>query len=172
MCNGTTAELSVNATSGQIEWSTGETTPKITISEEGIYSVTSGKNTGCSSSDQIEAVLVDNVDLKITSGSQRIESGSSAQLGAEGADFYSWEPVEDLDNPTISSPLASPIETTEYTVTGSTAFGCSDLAMVTVYVDEKITIAVDAPKTFTPNGDGINDVWVIKNIDVYESCPI
>ncbi len=172
LCDGTTAELSVNASPGQVEWNTGETTPKITISDAGIYSVISGKNSGCSSSDEIEAVLVDNVALKITSGSQRIESGSSAQLGAEGADYFAWQPTADLDDATIPNPLASPIETTEYTVVGSNSYGCSDSAMVTVYVDEKITIAIDAPKTFTPNGDGINDIWVINNIDVYESCPI
>ena len=142
------------------------------IKEEGIYSVISGKNTGCSSNDEIEAVLVDNVALKITSGSQRIESGSSAQLGADGAEDYLWKPEEDLDDPEIPNPLASPLQTTEYTVIGSNSFGCSDSAFVTVYVDEKVLIAVEAPQTFTPNGDGINDVWIINNIDVYESCPI
>ena len=172
LCEGNTAELSVVAAPGQVEWSTGETSSKITISTPGIYSVVSGNNTGCTSSDEIEAVVVDNVELVITSGSQRIESGSSAQLGAEGADQYTWNPAEDLDDPNISNPLASPLITTEYTVIGTNSFGCEDSDVVTVYVDEKVTIAVDAPKAFTPNGDGKNDIWVIKNIDVYESCPI
>jgi gliding motility-associated-like protein len=134
--------------------------------------VVSGKNTGCSSSDEIEAVIVDNVALEITSGSQRIESGSSAQLGADGADFYTWEPAEDLDDSSIPNPLASPLETTVYTVYGSNSYGCKDSQTVTVYVDEKIAIPVDAPRAFTPNGDGKNDVWIINNIDVYESCPV
>jgi gliding motility-associated-like protein len=172
LCDGNTAELSVNAQNGQVEWSTGETTAKISIKDAGIYSVISGKNTGCSSSDEIEAVLVDNVQLVITSGSQRIESGSSAQLGAEGADFYLWDPADDLDDPNIPNPLASPLVTTDYTVLGWNSAGCEKSEMVTVYVDEKISIPVDAPKAFTPNGDGMNDIWVIKNIDVYESCPI
>jgi len=172
LCSGSTAILSVNASSGQVEWNTGETTSQITISEPGHYSVISGKNTGCSSSDEIEAVMVDNVELVITSGSQRIESGSSAQLGAEGADFYLWEPADDLDDPNIPNPLASPLLTTDYTVLGWNSYGCEKSEMVTVYVDEKVTIPVDAPKAFTPNGDGKNDIWIIKNIDVFESCPI
>lgn len=172
LCEGNTAELSVVAAPGQVEWSTGETSSVITISTSGIYSVVSGSNTGCASSDEIEVVIVDNVELIITSGSQRIESGGSAQLGAEGAEQYIWEPAEDLDDPNIQNPLASPLITTEYTVIGTNSFGCEDSDMVTVYVDEKVTISVDAPKAFTPNGDGKNDVWVIKNIDVYESCPI
>jgi len=172
LCDGSTAELSVNALPGQIEWSTGETTPKINISSPGIYSVNSGSNSGCSSKDEVDAVDVDNVYLEITSGSQRIESGSSAQLGAEGADTYIWEPAEDLDDPTIPNPLASPKVTTEYVVTGSNSYGCMDSNNVTVFVDEKVLIPVEASKAFTPNGDGINDIWEIKNIDVFESCPI
>ncbi len=172
LCRGTSAELSVNASDGQIEWSTGQTTAKIIVDAPGAYTVISGKNTGCSSTDQIEAVDVQNVQLVITSGSQRIQSGESAQLGAEGAEFYIWEPSETLDNPNIPNPLASPSITTEYTVTGSNSFGCSDVATVTVFVDEKVAIPVDAPRAFTPNGDGRNDIWIIRNIDVYESCPI
>jgi gliding motility-associated-like protein len=172
LCEGEEVDLSVSASPGQVTWSTGETTPKITVHEANKYSVSSGNDSGCSSSDEIEVKIVDNVALEITSGSQRIEGGGSAQLGADGAEFYEWSPVEDLDNPSIPNPLASPLETTEYTVYGSNSFGCLDSATVKVYVDEKITINVDAPRAFTPNGDGKNDLWIIKNIDVYESCPI
>ncbi len=172
LCEGSTAELSVNALAGQVEWSTGETTARIDISTPGIYSVSSGSNSGCSSKDEVDAVGVDNVNLEITSGSQRIESGSSAQLGAEGADTYAWEPAEDLDDPTIPNPLASPRATTEYVVTGTNSYGCIDINNVKVFVDEKVLIPVEASKAFTPNGDGINDIWEIKNIDVFESCPI
>ncbi len=172
LCEGNEAELSVQANDGQVLWSTGETSAKIIIKEAGNYSVTSGGNSGCSSADEIEVKVVENVDVEITSGSQRIESGSSAQLGAQGAEFYEWSPVDFLDNPNISNPLASPLETTEYKVVGSNSYGCLDSASATVYVDEKVAIKVDAPRSFTPNGDGQNDLWIINNIDVYESCPI
>lgn len=173
LCDGDDAELSVNALPGQVEWNTGETTPAITISEPGTYSVVSGSNTGCTSSDAIEVVIVENVELIVISGDQKIEGGSSVLLEVEGADFYAWEPADDLDDPTIPNPLATPLETTVYTVSGTNSYGCEDSDSLTVYVDEKITIPVDAPKVFTPNnGDDINNLWVIANIDVFESCPI
>ncbi len=172
LCEGNEVVLSVNASPGQVVWSTGETTPTITVKDQGIYTVTSSGSAGCSSSDEIEVKEVDNVYVEITSGSQRIENGSSAQLGAAGAENYAWTPAESLDNANIPNPLASPSITTEYTVLGSNSFGCSGSASVMVYVDEKVAIKVDAPRAFTPNGDGQNDVWLINNIDVYESCPI
>jgi len=172
LCDGNEAVLSVQANDGDVTWSTGETTAKIVVSEAGLYSVISGSGSGCSSFDEIEVKVVENVALEITSGSQRIESGSSAQLGAQGAEFYVWSPSEDLDNPQIANPLASPLLTTDYKVVGSNSYGCLDSAFVTVYVDEKVAIPVDAPRAFTPNGDGQNDIWIINNLDVYESCPI
>lgn len=173
LCDGNIAALSVVAEANQVEWNTGETTPMISISEPGIYSVISGGNTGCISSDEIEAMLVENVDVVFILGSQKIEGGGSAQLEVEGADFYDWKPAEDLDDPTIPNPLATPLLTTVYSVIGSNSYGCEDMDSVTIYVDEKITIPVDAPKAFSPNnGDAINNEWIIVNIDVYESCPI
>ncbi|MDZ7608445.1 MAG: FG-GAP-like repeat-containing protein [Cyclobacteriaceae bacterium] len=172
LCDGNKAILSVTAKTGTVTWNTGATTPSISISDAGTYTVTSGANTGCSSMDEILVSKVENVALEVTSGSQRIEGGSTAQLGAAGADFYTWTPPTDLDNPNIANPLASPKETTEYLVTGSNNFGCLDSAKVIVYVDEKVTIPVSAPQTFSPNGDGRNDLWIINNIDVFESCPI
>ena len=45
------------------------------------------------------------------------------------------------------------------------------------YVDGILTInaalqAIVVPNTFTPNGDGINDTWDLKNIDGYTNCQV
>jgi gliding motility-associated-like protein len=84
-----------------------------------------------------------------------IASGESTQLLAEGADTYSWSPVEFLDNPSIPNPTATPAQTTPYTVTGTASNGC--------LVTEEIIVTVEGtrgfPQIFSPNGDGINDEW-------------
>jgi len=172
LCEGKTVVLSVNAPAGQVEWNTGETTAQVDVSEKGTYSVTYLKNSSCSSSDQILVNTVENVSVETTTGNQRIELGRSVQLGAQGADYYLWKPAEDLDDPELPNPLASPIVTTKYSVQGWNSYGCQDSSSVTIFVDEKITAPVDAPRAFTPNGDGQNDEWRIRNIDLFSSCPV
>ncbi len=60
--------------------------------------------------------------------------GESAQLIATGGTHYVWSPAQDLDNPNIQSPIASPLTTTKYTVTVSGACNMTDSASITVYV--------------------------------------
>lgn len=63
---------------------------------------------------------------------------SSTTLTASGAGVggtYSWSPSTGLTPTTGPTVTASPTITTTYTVTGTTAAGCSDTAIVTVWVD-------------------------------------
>jgi gliding motility-associated-like protein len=43
--------------------------------------------------------------------------------------------------------------------------GCNPAAMQQIYV-------LDYPKFFTPNGDGINDIWYIKKMDQQSNATI
>jgi len=57
-----------------------------------------------------------------------------AQLVVNGGIRWEWSPATGLDDPTSSIPIATPTETTTYTVTGWDADGCSatDEVIVTV----------------------------------------
>ncbi|MDT3401894.1 PKD domain-containing protein [Mucilaginibacter terrae] len=73
---------------------------------------------------------------------------------------YTWTPKLGLNNPAGSSPVASPNVTTEYTLTAKSINDCVTQAKFTV----KVVQQPIAYNTFTPNGDGVNDTWVIPNI--------
>jgi gliding motility-associated-like protein len=76
---------------------------------------------------------------------------------------YSWTPSTGLDNAAIKSPVANPDNTTIYRLHVISASGCDATATVTVTVIRSIVI----PSAFTPNGDGINDLWNIKYLNDY-----
>lgn len=94
-----------------------------------------------------------------------IGQGQSIQLnGIGGSD---WSPSAGLSSNTVPDPIASPEGTIKYTLTG-TINGCT-------YADEVIVTVVrlvDPPNTFTPNGDGKNDTWVIPGIVDYPGTEV
>jgi gliding motility-associated-like protein len=81
--------------------------------------------------------------------------------GGSGNYSYSWTPVEGLDNPNIQNPLASPLDTTIYTVTvtdlNTSCVAGTDTAIVVVIVESLYAV----PDAFTPDGDGKNDLFKI-----------
>ncbi|MCW3105535.1 MAG: hypothetical protein JWQ09_41 [Segetibacter sp.] len=69
---------------------------------------------------------------------------------------YSWTPVYGLDNPLSQNPIATVDRDITYTVTASTAEGCTATDDINIKVFKEVNIYV--PTAFTPNGDGKNDV--------------
>ena len=106
-----------------------------------------------------------------------VVAGNSTQLTLVGADFVSFEWIADptLSCTTCPNPVATPVITTTYTVAGVSDFGChdSDKVTITVLCDQSQAFI---PNSFTPNGDGENDVFYprgtgivkIKSFRVYD----
>ncbi len=83
---------------------------------------------------------LDYFELTASPAISTIELGGSIQLMATGGfNTYVWTPSTGLDNPNIANPLASPVETTTYTVTSSN--GVCDLeTTLTVEVDRDVYV--------------------------------
>ncbi|HEX7367203.1 MAG TPA: PKD domain-containing protein [Pelobium sp.] len=81
---------------------------------------------------------------------------------------YKWTPSIGLDRDDILKPSASPSKDINYTLTVKSDQGCE--AKSTVFV--KVLQFPEIPNTFTPNGDGVNDTWVIKYLDSYPNATI
>ena len=99
-----------------------------------------------------------------------IFTGDSIQLEAIGTipGVYSWTPAGLLNDANIYNPYASPNSTTEFTVTLTTADGCRAEDELVIIVKEGAGLY----SSFTPNGDGINDVWIIENLEEYPTCTV
>ena len=82
---------------------------------------------------------------------------------------YLWSPAVFLnDNSIINTVVISPPYDVTYTLTVTAQGGCaaSDKTFV------KLLKIAKVPNTFTPNGDGINDKWIIKYLESYPGCSI
>ncbi|MEN9999263.1 MAG: hypothetical protein RI922_2253 [Bacteroidota bacterium] len=71
--------------------------------------------------------------------------GNTAQLNASGGVTYNWTPASSLSNSSISNPIASPTQSTEYIVDITTADGCEvkDSVSITVYFTPPIPVIPD-----------------------------
>lgn len=96
---------------------------------------------------------------------QQITAGQSTQLEATGGVTYEWDNAQYLDDANIPNPVASPLETTKFTVTVTSADGCTATGDVIIYVGSKSLI--EAMNVMTPNGDGDNDFLYLLNIEIY-----
>jgi gliding motility-associated-like protein len=71
-----------------------------------------------------------------------------------------WTPNSTLTNANTFSPYAKPTGTTVYTMTVTDANGCVSADNMQVTVLPYCLKVMDA---FTPNGDGMNDRWIVTN---------
>lgn len=121
----------------------------------------------CESQAQVTVNVIKEL-LADAGADQKIIKGNSAKLNGqamgENIDRTFWTPAIYLDDPTKLNPIASPAVSTTYTLNIVSSSGCisrSDEVFVKVY--DKLIV----PSAFSPNGDGINDLWNIVAIDTY-----
>lgn len=82
---------------------------------------------------------------------------------------FSWTPADSiLDNPKIAHPKVSPVNDLVYELTVTSADGCADSGGVQVIVLQPVV----APNVFSPNGDGINDTWVLRYLEKYPAADV
>jgi gliding motility-associated-like protein len=68
--------------------------------------------------------------------------GSSVQLNATGASFYSWNPSAGLSCSNCANPFVSPADTAVYVVTGISQFGCIKIDSVKINVRKPFVLNV------------------------------
>ncbi|MEZ4853824.1 choice-of-anchor L domain-containing protein [Flavobacterium sp.] len=150
-CNNSPVVLEA-VTANSYLWNTGETSQNITVDVAGSYSVTVTNNNNCSTVQQftvinseiatIDAIIVN--DFSANNTAEVLVSGSGAyNFSLDGINYQ-------------ESAIFTNLEEGEYTVFVKDKKGCGTVS--------KNFYVLDYPKYFTPNGDGINDFWTIKNL--------
>ncbi len=98
------------------------------------YIVTGTDANTCVNSDTVRIVvnLLPIVDAGVN---DTICINDTTQLVATGADTYAWTPIADLSDPAIANPLAFPLATTVFYVTGTDLNNCVNTDSIEVFVN-------------------------------------
>lgn len=162
-CAGDSVKVQVSGDAAEVKWSNGGSGLFTYAKEGGSLQAEVLTPSGCIITKSFEFTKLPTPKLELTADKTTIAKGESAHLQVSGGTSYRWEPAESLDNPTIANPVASPAETTTYTVTVVGEHGCSTEAEITIRV-EGGSFNVQAPKLFVPAND---QTWTVPNIEDY-----
>lgn len=79
---------------------------------------------------------------------------------------FDWTPSTGLDNATSPTPIASPQEPTNYTVTVTSSDGCQSSDDISI----SLGLDIEINNFMSPNGDGKNDTWNIQGNYLLGDC--
>jgi gliding motility-associated-like protein len=152
------------------------------VSAAGIFNPTSAKpglhtikysftaDNGCKTEGQ-ETIRVHPTPLLDAGPDRYLLEGGYGFLQAKASGdklSYLWTPATYLDNAFSLTPKINAIADIRYKITATSADGC----VAADSVDVKILKALVVPNAFTPNGDGINDTWLIEYLESYPGATV
>jgi len=170
VCSGSSVSIPVSScvTGSTFQWTgnngtsgTGNISDMVVNPGPGIitinYSVIPEAN-GCTGLPLSVSAEIDTLPVINGGANDTIDPGVSTQLTAIGGLSYIWSPSAGLSCVDCPDPLAAPLISTTYYVTGTNEYGCSNGDTIDIFVtqgDEVLYI----PNSFTPNDNNLNDLF-------------
>ena len=164
LCEGTSMELSAQTGFSTYSWNTNpqQNSPTIKVNQAGSYSVTITDINGCTKTKKF--TVISSGIATITGATVNDFSGNKNAVLIEYTGVGNYE--FSLDGTYFQdNPLFIGIGAGNYLAYSRDKNGCGLSAPYSIYV-------LDYPRFFTPNGDGYNDDWKIKNLDLFPKSVI
>jgi gliding motility-associated-like protein len=162
LCKNGTLDLGLTSDFSEYLWNTGSEERSITVDETGDYTVTVRNESGCERTKVFRVVwsepaVITGAVIKDLSG---IDNTVTIQYAGIGNYEFSLDETVFQDNAVFDNVVAG-----KYTVVARDKNGCG---LSNTYQ----FLVLDYPRFFTPNGDGFNDTWRIKNLDLFSSFEV
>jgi len=162
LCNGSNTTLTVDSGYNSYLWNNGSTSNTTNVTISGNYSVTVTNSKGCKKTKEF---IVNSSDIaSITNVVANDFSGNENMVTiyyiGNGNYEFSLDGIIYQDSPAFKGLRAG-----IYWATARDKNGCGISAPYKVYI-------LDYPRFFTPNNDGYNDSWTIKNLDALPKSTI
>ena len=113
--------------------------PVVSYSTVGTYTATLTTTNNCGSDNSYTKTItvIQSPTVTVTPSSDTICAGDlvGVTITAGGASTYTWSPAAGLNVNNAATVIATPAQTTTYTVVGTAANGCPDSISVTITVD-------------------------------------
>lgn len=143
ICNGESFQITPTGLTGneQLQWdpvigldNPAVSNPNASPTTTTTYTLGIVDANGCPNIDEIE-ISVNPLPVANAGTDQTICEQETTTLSASGGTQYSWSPATDLVAPTNATTQASPLATTNYTLTVTDANGCEDTDDMTITVN-------------------------------------
>jgi gliding motility-associated-like protein len=156
LCQGESSTLSTDESFTSYQWSTGATTPSISVNQNGQYTVDVVKsyptgNCGGQFVYNVITTIPPVIDYLEISDWTDNENTIEVVLENNNSQTYLYS-IDGLHFQ--ESPIFNNLQPGSYTVIVKDLSDCG--------IDSEETFLLNYPKYFTPNGDGINEYWFIK----------
>jgi gliding motility-associated-like protein len=156
LCDGETVDLKASYSTGTIQWSTGETSDEISVKQSGNYLATVTTPAGCSTTQISTIQFLANPALSVPDAALCQFTNQTITLTAP-AGFIKYEWNGKAGNSTFSTNALGNVTLTVTDINGCKA---TQIIHITSHCDD-----IHIPNAFTPNGDGINDTWIISGLE-------
>jgi len=178
ICLGSSIDYQVNGVFDHVNWQnniwiSNPNSNVVTINPLGDVSYTVRVQNGvCEAvSDSFSIHVIQPIPIEVDATPQQIVLGLTSNITSQVVghiDSIVWTPDSTLSCRTCPDPVAKPQQTTTYIATiyyTQGGISCSNSAQVTIDVLNSCDNGIIyVPNTFTPNGDGLNDIFMIRGI--------